>query len=325
MVQVIEPEKNELRRRARALGFTQVRVAQASLDVNVKERYREWLLHGYHGEMSYLARTALIRTTPEKLLPGVRSVLVFQADYYPYTTSPPKSEDGIRVSKYALGIDYHHVLRQRLEKLLPWLSQTWPGHAWRIAVDSAPALERAYAVAAGIGFWGRNTMVITPHSGSYYFLALILTTAELEPDPPIWGTCGTCRRCLDACPTQAFVAPYVLDARRCISYLTIERRTPLSQEERTMLGQWIFGCDVCQDVCPYNRRPSPTPFEEFRTGVRLREFVPPELFLEPQSNREFAQRFGESPILRPGRRRIQELARWFVAKRENAFLSSEEA
>ncbi len=319
-----KPWKYELESRAHELGFAQVRVARASIDAEIKERYREWLHQGYHGEMSYIPRTADVRLSPEKLLPGARSVLVFQADYYPHLTPPRDAVKGVRISKYALGLDYHQVLRYRLKLLLPWLSQVWPGNEWRIAVDSAPALERAYAVAAGIGFWGRNTMVITPRHGSYYFLALILTTAELEPDEPIWGTCGSCTRCLDACPTQAFVGPYVLDARRCISYLTIEKRSPLSEGERQMLGKWFFGCDVCQDVCPYNRRPHLTPFEEFRSGVILREYMPPEFFLQPQSNREFARHFGQSPLFRPGRRRLQELARWFSAKHNSRSLPQEE-
>jgi len=220
----------------------------------------------------------------------------------------------VRIAKYALGLDYHHVLRQRLMGLIAWLNARFPGHSWRPAVDSAPVLERAYAVACGVGFWGKNTMVITPRNGSYYFLALILTTAELPPDEPIWGTCGRCTRCLEACPTAAFPAPYILDARRCLSYLTIEKRSPLTKEEKESLGDWLFGCDICQDVCPYNKQPPLTPFVEFRQGTIAREFERPEFFLGARSNRQFQQKFRSSPLLRAGKKKLQELAAWLAAR-----------
>jgi epoxyqueuosine reductase len=307
--------KSELREKARRQGFGDVRVAAATVPPEAAIHYRRWLAQAFHGEMRYMEATTELRLAPERLLPDARSVLVFRADYYPHSMRPSAQPGMARIAKYALGLDYHYVLRARLQELLPWLDARFPGQSWRIAIDSAPVLERAFAIAAGIGFRGRNTMVITPRHGSYYFLALIVTSAGLEPDPPIVGTCGSCTRCLDACPTAAFPEPYVLDARRCISYLTIEKRSPLTELEMAALGQWIFGCDVCQDVCPYNRRPAPTPFDEFRAGVRIHEFVPPDLFLEPRSNREFARRFEGSPLMRAGRKRLQALAAHLAAKR----------
>jgi epoxyqueuosine reductase len=316
MTSASAPWKKDLHRRAQDAGFADVRIAPARLEPFVREAYTNWLASGMHGEMEYLAKTKEIRLNIEKLLPGAQSVVVFRAEYYPFETpsSTKLPSDAVRVAKYALGRDYHFVLRNRLEPIVAWLESVFPGHRWRITVDSAPLIERAYAVASGIGFWGKNTMVITPRCGSYYFLACIVTTAHLDPDPPLSGTCGTCTRCLDACPTGAIVAPYLLDARRCISYLTIEKRTPLTEDERHMLGNWIFGCDICQDVCPYNRYPRRTEISDFGAVVIPAQHISPRHFLKPSSNRQFAREFAASPLLRAGRRRIKELALWFLEK-----------
>jgi epoxyqueuosine reductase len=307
--------KATLREQVRKQGFADVRVAPATISEATKQTLEDWLAQGFHGEMLFMERTRALRADPNAVLPGARSVLVFRADYYPHVDRPQAISDAVRVAKYALGKDYHFVLRERLAPVLEWLNNQLPGHQWRVAIDSAPVLERAYAALAGIGFFGRNTMIIAPRVGSYFFLALVFTTAEIEPDEPIAGTCGTCRRCLDACPTQAFVAPYVLDARRCISYLTIEKKTPLCEEEKQAISPWIFGCDICQDVCPYNKRPPLTPFEEFRDGRIVSEFLPPSFFLDPPSSRALARRLAGSPLLRAGARRLRELARWFLEKK----------
>lgn len=302
--------KAKLVRVAQQAGFFTVRVASTSLQEAIREKYSRWIANGYHGEMKYMERTAELRLNVRQWLPWAQSVLVFAADYYPRDNrgvcQPEISAEMVHVSKYALGEDYHVVLRGRLEIICEWLRTHFPEEQWQICIDSSPLLERAYAVAAGIGFWGRNTMVITPRHGSYYFLACLVTSVAIPPDPPVWGTCGSCTRCMDACPTQAFVAPYVLDAQRCISYLSIEKRTPLSPTERRLLGEWFFGCDICQDVCPYNKQPPVTPFSEFREGRIVREWERTTTFTSPRSNREFARRFALSPILRPGRRRLLE-------------------
>ncbi|GIX44081.1 MAG: tRNA epoxyqueuosine(34) reductase QueG [Candidatus Hydrogenedentota bacterium] len=302
--------KAELVRVAQQAGFFAVRVANVTLGQEICDHYARWIANSYHGEMTYMEHTAQLRLNVQRWLPWAQSVLVFAADYYPREPQaacrPESTAETVRISKYAVGEDYHHVLRRRLEIICEWLGTHFPEAQWQICIDSSPLLERAYAVAAGIGFWGRNTMVITPRHGSYYFLACLVTSVALPPDPPVWGTCGSCTRCMDACPTQAFVAPYVLNARRCISYLSIEKRTPLSPTERRLLGEWVFGCDICQDVCPYNKRPPVTPFPEFREGRIVREWEPTSTFISPRSNREFTRRLAHSPILRPGRRRILE-------------------
>ncbi len=310
-------------------GFLQSRVAGAVVGESNRERLEQWLANGMHGEMEYMARHP--RHNAEVVLPGAKAVIVFAASYFADDPDlhgaeemEPAEEIGrigpmgligpieeapmVRVARYARGKDYHLVLREKLGPIVEWLREVRPGHEWRICVDSAPLLERAFAEQSGIGFVGKNTMLITQGAGSYYFLAEVVTTAEIAPDAPVLGTCGTCTRCIDACPTEALVAPYKLDARRCISYLTIERKTVLSQDEAAQIGDWAFGCDICQDVCPYNKRPAVASIEEFASpGLGSRE--PVATFIEPESNSQFSKRFADSPLLRPGRKRVQANAR----------------
>ncbi len=302
--------KRRLTERARAAGFDTVRVAPADLESGHAARLRAWLDAGMHGEMAYMERIAEGRARAETVLEGARSVIVFAAPYHP-GGFPAAEPGGLKVAKYALGEDYHYVLRERLAPIVEWLDRERPGCRWRICIDSAPLMERAYAVASGVGFFGKNSLVITPGLGSFSLLAEIATTAEIAPDPPVLGTCGTCTRCIDACPTSAITASGVVDARRCLSYLTIEKKSPLDPTEQKAVADagWVFGCDICQDVCPYNKRPSPTRMAEFEEGRVVRRHESPETFLAPQSNSQFERRFDRSPLLRPGRRRIQQTAR----------------
>lgn len=305
--------KSDLFAKGTALGFFAVRVAPSNLPDTARARLRAWLQAGFHAGMTYMDRPSPSRMDASELLPGAQTVIVFAASYVPRpeTAGIPNPPDGptCRIATYALGRDYHLVLRERLESMLPWLEQRFPGAAFRICVDSAPLLERAFAVECGIGFAGRNTMVIAPGIGSFFFLAEILTDALIEPDPPVPGSCGNCSRCMEACPTGAIVRPYEVDSRRCISYLTIEKRTDLTSEEKGQLGGWAFGCDVCQDVCPYNKSPIAAAMDEFRSPSVVRHEHPLDDLLAPQSNGAFARRFAESPLLRPGRRRLQLNAR----------------
>lgn len=303
--------KITLQEQAQAAGFLDARVADARPGEAAAALYREWLAGGYHGEMDYLARLVEERTSGlDHVLPGAKSIIVFAASYYD-EAAPVKRPvtGGVRVARYALGVDYHFVLKDRLTPVVQWLDQAWPGHQWRITTDSAPVMERTYAAASGLGFIGKNGMLISWLRGSFTLLASIITTAELPPDPPRPGTCGQCTRCLDACPTQAFLGPGLLDARRCISYLTIEKKSDLTPAEQTATGEWMFGCDVCQEVCPYNKAPEPSSVAEFAPGRTVHHEEPVETFLAPESNRQFERRFASSPILRPGRRRVQQLAR----------------
>lgn len=239
-----------IKEQCRALGFDLVGIAPAA-EADGFDRLRDWLARGCAGDMGYLHRQAEARRHPASILPSVRSVIMLALNYH--VSSPHGS-----IAQYALGPDYHDVLRAKLNELLGWIQGEAPGTQGRGVVDTAPLLERDFARRAGLGWFGKNTMLIDKRLGSFFFLAALLLDLELPADAPFTAShCGTCTACLDACPTQAFTGPYQLDARRCISYLTIELRGPMAMELRPGIGPWLFGCDVCQDVCPWNRKAPP--------------------------------------------------------------------
>jgi len=254
-------EPSELTEKLKALalelGFTRVGVARAEPLSEDRERLSAWLSAGHHGQMAYMQDNADVRSDPTHsgMLPSARSVVVL-ATAYARGESLAGPAPG-RIARYAQGRDYHGLLYDRTRKLRRLLQAT--GASVRACVDTLPALERAWAARAGVGFVGKNACVIVPGIGSHVLLSLLVTSAELEPDVPLRERCGECRICLDACPTRAFVRPKVLDARRCISYLTIEHDGPIEDELQEPIGPWLFGCDVCQDVCPYNRTPHARP------------------------------------------------------------------
>lgn len=246
--------EERLKQQARVLGFELCGIAPAT-DADGFDRLRAWLERGYAGTMDYMARHGEARRHPASILPTVRSVLMTAMSYRPAETNAPTSNGHGRIARYARGRDYHEVLRQRLHALLDWLRQERPECVGRAVVDTAPLLERDFARRAGLGWFGKNTMLIEKRLGSYFFIGALLVNLELSCDAPHQTAhCGTCTACLDACPTDAFVAPGMLDARRCISYLTIEQRGSVAEELRSGLGDWLFGCDVCQEVCPWNRK-----------------------------------------------------------------------
>lgn len=244
----------ELKSRAASAGFVLAGVCPAA-DAAGYPRLQEWLASGYAGQMHYLTNRAEAYRHPRHVLASVRTVLMLAL---PYRTEEPRpcAPGGGRISRYAWGPgDYHDVIHDKLHDLADWLREEHPGAECRGVVDSAPLLEREFAVLAGLGWIGKNTLLLNKPAGSYFFLAALLTNLDLEIDQPFaTDHCGTCRACLDACPTNAFPQPYVLDATRCISYLTIELRDAIPAELRPGLGDWLFGCDVCQDVCPWNHR-----------------------------------------------------------------------
>lgn len=245
-----------VRERALALGFDRVGVGPADPPEH-GAAFEAWLDAGYAGSMEYLGRGRAERLDPRRLLPGARSVVAVALNY---SQGDPRGGDGwARVARYARGRDYHELMRPRLERLGEFIREAaGPGVRTRAAVDTSPLLERDLAARAGLGWVGKNTNLLHPGLGSWFFIGIVLTTAELRFDRSLPDRCGTCRACLDACPTRAFPAPYVLDARRCISYLTIEHRGPIPEDLRESLGEWLFGCDACQMVCPWNRRVPPT-------------------------------------------------------------------
>ena len=238
--------------RALELGFDRVAIGPAAPPLH-GAAFDAWLAAGHAGSMSYLARGRDARLDPARLLPGVRSVIAVALSYKPSADDPSWSG----VASYARGRDYHDVMRDRLSTLADSVREAAGSEAaTRVAVDTSAVLERDLAARAGLGWTGKNTNLLAPGLGSLFFIGIVLTTVALDLDDALPDRCGTCTACLDACPTQAFVGPYVLDARRCISYLTIEHRGDIDEGLRESLGEWLFGCDVCQDVCPWNTKAS---------------------------------------------------------------------
>jgi epoxyqueuosine reductase len=246
----------DIKRWARELGFADVGIS--GTDLGHDEAYLErWLADGHHGEMEYMARHGTRRSRPAELEPGTLRVVSVRMDYIPPGTANAwdviNDGDKAYVARYALGRDYHKVMRHRLQKLAERIGERIGDFGYRAYVDSAPVLEKALARNAGLGWIGKHTVVINKRAGSYFFLGELYTDLPLPVDQPATAHCGSCRRCIDICPTQAIVAPYRLDARKCISYLTIELKGSIPEELRAPIGNRIFGCDDCQLICPWNK------------------------------------------------------------------------
>jgi epoxyqueuosine reductase len=251
----MEPLEQRLKQQARQLGFELAGIAAATA-ADTFAAFSAWLDQGHAGAMHYLLRHKDAHRQPQSVLPEVRSVIMVGRSYKPAASSEQLA-NGVpgQVARYARGADYHDVLRRHLLSLLAWLQGEQPHCRGRAVVDTAPLLERDFARRAGLGWFGKNTMLIDKRLGSYFFLGALLVDLELQPDAAHDARhCGSCTACLDACPTDAFPTSYQLDARRCISYLTIELRGPVPVELRPGVGDWLFGCDVCQEVCPWNRK-----------------------------------------------------------------------
>ena len=282
-----------VRERALALGFDRVAIGPAAPPEHAAA-FERWLAAGYAGTMAYLARGRDARLDPRVLLPGARSVVAVALSYQP----AEEAESWTPIARYARGRDYHDVMRPRLQAIGRALAEMTGGRAeCRACVDTSAVLERDLAARAGLGWIGKNTNLLDQALGSFFFIGIVLTTAELLPDGPVPDRCGTCTACLDACPTGAFVAPYVLDARRCLSYLTIEHRGPVDPTLRPAVAEWAFGCDDCQTVCPWNRKSPPASEPAFRPARPL-EALPALLALDDEG---FRARFKGSAIRRAKR------------------------
>lgn len=285
----------------RELGFQQVGIS--GLDLAEHEQHlQRWLEAGYHGEMDYMAAHGSKRSHPDELVPGTLSVVSLRMDYLPGDTEMTQrliEPEKAYVSRYALGRDYHKLIRKRVQQLAERIQQAIGPFGYRAFVDSAPVLEKAIAEQAGLGWIGKNTLVLNRKAGSFFFLGELFVDLALPVDAPhSTEHCGRCTACLDICPTAAFVGPYVLDARRCISYLTIELKTAIPEELRPLIGNRVFGCDDCQIVCPWNRFARPTEQNDFQPRHNLDNSELAALFMWDETT--FLTNTEGSPLRRAG-------------------------
>jgi epoxyqueuosine reductase len=298
-----DPIREAIRERALAVGFDAVGFAAAHLGDEARNGLREFIARGYHGDMGWLASTAERRGDPQTLWPEARTVVVLGVNYAPEDdplAPSDRSEAGI-VSVYARGRDYHDTLKRQLKALAAWIDGEWPG-ALRLFVDTAPVMEKPLAQLAGLGWQGKHTNLVSRQFGSWLFLGEIYLSLVLEPDPPEIDHCGSCRRCLESCPTAAFLAPHRLDARRCISYLTIEHKGMIPVELRPLIGNRIYGCDDCLAVCPWNKFARVAHEPDFLPRAALT--LPRLAELAALDDAGFRRLFSGSPVKRIGRNRF---------------------
>ena len=289
-----------IRNEALKIGFVKTGFARAG-KTPYMTHFRDWIRSGFHGEMRYLERQAEKRGNPELVLPGVRSVVVAALNYYSGYSGEDAAKSPLtgRISRYALGMDYHSVLMDRLERLLKFIKSEVPDANGRCYVDTGPVMEKVWGAETSIGWIGKHSGLVSREFGTRFFIGVILLDIALEYDGKSESLCGACRRCLNACPTGALVAPYRLDARKCLSYLTIEFQGTMPPELRPFAGNRVFGCDECQNACPWNRFAAKTTIDEL--SPRKENIAPKLLSLAGLSGGEFERRFAASSVLRAAR------------------------
>jgi epoxyqueuosine reductase len=266
---ILTAEKNTrfIKQKAQELGFFFCGISKAEFLEEEAPRLEDWLKRSYHGKMSYMENHFDKRLDPRKLVDGAKSVVSLLLNYFPEEKQNPESP---KISKYAFGEDYHIVIKDKLKSLMQSIQDEIGEVGGRVFVDSAPVLDKTWAKKSGLGWVGKNTNLIHPKHGSFFFIAELIIDLELEPDGPIKDYCGTCTKCIDDCPTDAIIEPYVVDGSKCISYLTIELKDQiLPKEFKGKMDDWMFGCDICQDVCPWNRFAKPHHEDRFRPSAEL--------------------------------------------------------
>lgn len=285
------------------LGFDQIGITNTQL-AEYEQHFQEWLARGYHGEMDYMERHGTKRTRPEELVPGTTTIITARLNYLPPDTEMVKAlqqSDQAYISRYATGGDYHKFIRKRLQKLAARITAEVGEFGYRAFTDSAPVLEKPLAEKAGLGWMGKNTLILNRNAGSWFFLGVLYTDLPLPLDEPTGDLCGKCKACINVCPTGAIVEPYVIDSRLCISYLTIEHKSALPLELRPLMGNRIFGCDDCQLICPWNRYAKPTDQDQFKPRHGLTDISLIELFNWDEAT--FLQKTEGSAIRRIGHER----------------------
>ncbi|MGV3502214.1 MAG: tRNA epoxyqueuosine(34) reductase QueG [Adhaeribacter sp.] len=284
-----------IKRKAAELGFMYCGISRAEFLEEEAPRLENWLRRQMHGQMHYMENHFDKRLDPRLLVEGAKSVVSLLLNYYPAEKQNPQA---YQISKYAYGQDYHFVIKDKLKSLLQHIRQEVGEVDGRVFVDSAPVLDKAWAKKSGLGWVGKNANLITPGAGSFYFIAELIIDLELDYDGPIKDYCGTCTKCLDACPTQAITEPYVVDGSRCISYYTIELKDKIPEGARGKFKDWVFGCDICQDVCPWNRFSRPHQEPAFTLNPALQD-LPREAWRE-MTEEVFREVFKKSAVKRTG-------------------------
>lgn len=285
-----------VKREAARLGFDFCGISIAGFLEEEAKQLEQWLNSNYHGKMAYMANHFDKRLDPTKLVPGAKSVISLMINYYP--SNQQLHSDAPKISKYAYGNDYHEVIKEKLKQLIETLRNEIGGIEGRAFVDSAPVLDKAWAKKSGMGWMGKNTNIINKKNGSFFFIAELITDLDLVPDSPVKDYCGTCNRCIDACPTDALIAPYQIDASKCISYLTIELKEQIPDNFKGKMEGWAFGCDVCQDVCPWNRFSKPHHHQALMPNEQLLSFSKDEWF--ELTEVVFKRVFSKSAVKRTG-------------------------
>jgi epoxyqueuosine reductase len=289
-----------IKEEAYRLGFDFCGIATAEMLENEAPRLEQWLLNDRHGKMSYMQNHFDKRLDPRKLVPGAKSVISLLYNYY---TNEKQNQSAPKISTYAYGRDYHFVIKEKLGELVHFIEENIGNVQGRIFVDSAPVLERAWAKKSGLGWVGKNTQLINKVNGSFFFIAEIISDLALDADAPIEDYCGTCTRCIDACPTDAIIQPYVVDGSKCISYFTIELKDEIPREMAGKFENWMFGCDVCQEVCPWNRFSKQHNEKQFLPSDEIKNMSEQEW--TEVTEEVFKKLFSDSPLMRTGYKGIQ--------------------
>src|SRR5688572_18889935 len=314
MNSIIKHHTQKLKEMATRHGFLGVGIAKAEFMQDEATRLETWLSKGYHGEMAYMANHFDKRLDPTKLVPGAKSVVSLMYNYFPGEVAKPvisndSERESFKISRYAYGEDYHKVVRRKLKALVADLKNEIGDFHGRVFVDSAPVMERDWAKRSGQGWIGKNTLLINPKKGSYFFLAEIILDIEFDYDHPLRDHCGTCTRCIDACPTDA-ISPegYILDGSKCISYLTIELKSSIPESFKGQMQDWIFGCDICQEVCPWNRFATTHQEPAFEMSDELKHVKRQQW--EEMTEEIFENLFTVSPLKRPGYQKVKETVKF---------------
>ena len=291
--------KKYIQQKAEELGFLAIGFAKAEKLIDEEFRLKDWLSNGYHAEMQYMENHFEKRLNPTLLVESSKTVISLAYNYFPQKI---QNTNAPQVAKYAYGEDYHKVVKDQAFVLFEFIKSLIPNLEGRVFVDSAPVMERQWAEKSGLGWIGKHSLLIRKGIGSFFFLAEIICSLEVEPDSPTTDHCGSCTACIDACPTNAIIDNKIIDSNACISYLTIEKRTELSVDEKAHLNNWAFGCDICQDVCPWNRFASPTTEPRFNSGEWTNWNREEWKQLTPEN---FKDTFGKSPLTRAGFEKIK--------------------